>query len=36
MKEITVTDKIGDEYKQWGNGDKIFISAPTGTGCIPS
>ncbi|RHC12131.1 hypothetical protein DW856_19295 [Roseburia intestinalis] len=28
----TVTDKIGEEYKQWSNYNKIFISAPTGSG----
>lgn len=28
----TVTDKIGDEYREWKRGDTVFISAPTGTG----
>lgn len=28
----TVTDKIGDEYRKWKQGDTVFISAPTGTG----
>ena len=28
----TIADKIGEEYKQWGACDKIFISSPTGTG----
>ena len=32
MMKNTVTDKIGDEYREWKRGDKVFISAPTGTG----
>ena len=27
-----VSDKIGEEYKNWGNRDVIFITVPTGTG----
>ncbi len=29
---MNVTEKIGEEYKKWGEHDKIFISAPTGAG----
>jgi len=29
---MTVTEKIGNEYMQWKPGDKIYISAPTGSG----
>lgn len=28
----TVNEKIGEDYKRWGNKDCIFISAPTGSG----
>lgn len=28
----TVSEKIGEEYKNWHENDVIFISAPTGTG----
>ena len=27
-----VSEKIGDEYKNWGAGDIILLTAPTGTG----
>lgn len=27
-----VSEKIGDEYKAWGEGDIVFITAPTGSG----
>ena len=27
-----ITDEIGEKYKEWGAGDKVFITAPTGTG----
>lgn len=27
-----ITDKIGEEYKDWEEGDYIYIKAPTGTG----
>ncbi|SHJ99673.1 DEAD/DEAH box helicase [Hespellia stercorisuis] len=29
---MRVTERIGDEYTQWSNGDIILISAPTGSG----
>ncbi|MDD7637866.1 MAG: DEAD/DEAH box helicase family protein [Clostridiales bacterium] len=29
---ITVADKIGKDYKKWENYNKVFISAPTGSG----
>lgn len=32
MRKMTVTEKIGDEYKQWSPYSKIFVSAPTGSG----
>ncbi|MDE7176353.1 MAG: DEAD/DEAH box helicase family protein [Lachnospiraceae bacterium] len=32
MEKITVTEKIGNEYMQWGPLSKVFISAPTGSG----
>lgn len=32
LMKHTVTDKIGDEYREWQRGDTVFISAPTGTG----
>lgn len=28
----SVTDIIGDEYKEWKGGDVVFISSPTGSG----
>lgn len=27
-----ITDKIGEEYKEWRSGNRIYISAPTGSG----
>lgn len=32
MGKMTVTEKIGDEYIQWSPSDKVYISAPTGSG----
>ena len=32
LKLQYVSDKIGDEYKSWNNGDVVFITAQTGTG----
>lgn len=32
LKLDWVTDTIGDEYKQWTEGDSVFIKAQTGTG----
>lgn len=29
---VYITDAIGNEYKEWGAGNLIFISAPTGSG----
>ncbi len=27
-----ISDEIGDDYKKWGRGDTIFLTAPTGSG----
>jgi len=32
VKKMYVADLIGDEYKSWRKGDKILITAHTGTG----
>lgn len=28
----TISDEIGEDYREWKRGDRIFITAPTGTG----
>lgn len=32
MSKEMITDRIGEEYKDWSYGDCIFISSPTGSG----
>ena len=32
MQQKYVDSIIGDAYKQWAEGDKVLISAPTGSG----
>jgi hypothetical protein len=27
-----ISDYIGEEYKEWKGGDKVFITSPTGSG----
>ena len=32
MNVTDIADAIGNEYKKWGTGEIVFISAPIGSG----